>query len=55
MITMLRQVVEHGGPAQAARAQLLIQELAGHPDDGELLDSARALIDAFLNDPYLVR
>jgi hypothetical protein len=55
MITMLRQVVEHGGPAQAARAQLLIGELARHPDDEHLRDSARALIDAFLNDPYLVR
>ena len=52
---MLQQVAAHGGPAQAARARLLIDDLQAHPDDPESQQAARALIEAFLHDPYLVR
>lgn len=52
---MLRHIVEHGAPAQAARAREMLAELARAPDSAELLRSARALVDAFLHDPYLTR
>ena len=55
MFSMLRQVAEHGAPAQAARARELLAELARAPDSAEVLTSARALVDAFLHDPYLTR
>jgi hypothetical protein len=52
---MLRQVVDHGGPAQAARARELLAELEQHPADPDLLRAAAALVDAYLHDPYLTR
>ena len=55
MITMLRHVTQYGEPAQIARARMLIEELAARPQDAALQEAARALVDAYLNDPHLVR
>jgi hypothetical protein len=53
---MLQQVIDHGGPAQAARARELLAALrTGEGASAEVLAAAQALVDAFLHDPYLTR
>lgn len=51
----LIEVLEHGQPAHAERAQQLLDLLRGDPNDAEAATTAAALIDAYLNDPYLTR
>ena len=55
MLSLLQHVIEHGAPAQAARAREMAAELRKSPDSEELRRSARALFDAFLHDPHLTR
>lgn len=45
-------MAERGGPAQAAEARRLLAELDTDP---QAPAAAAALIDAYLNDPYLTR
>lgn len=52
---MLAHVAEHGAPAHAAAARDLIERLRVEPQSPQLDAAARALIDAFLHDPYLTR
>ena len=52
---MLHRVADHGGPAQSAQARRLLAELADDPDSAELQTAARALVEAYLHDPYLTR
>lgn len=51
----LSEVVQRGGPAQADEARRLLAALAEHPDDPAVAEAADALVDAYLNDPYLTR
>jgi undecaprenyl pyrophosphate synthase len=51
----LREIVDRGGRAQSAEAARLLARLESHPDDAEAVALARALVDAYLNDPDLVR
>ena len=55
MSAMLQHVIEHGGPAQAARAGELQRQLQVDPASAELKRAAAALVDTFLHDPYLSR
>jgi hypothetical protein len=51
----LDQVIAHGAPAQRAEALRLRTILEVTPDDAETTLTARQLIEAYLNDPYLER
>ena len=51
----LREVVDRGQPAHAERAQQLLDQLRDDPHDAAAADAAAALVDAYLNDPYLTR
>jgi mannose/cellobiose epimerase-like protein (N-acyl-D-glucosamine 2-epimerase family) len=51
----LTEVAERGQPAHAAEAARLIERLAADPDDAQARAAAAALVDAYLNDPYLIR
>lgn len=51
----LEQVIARGAPAQREEALRLRAILAAAPDDAEMTLTARQLIDAYLNDPYLER
>ena len=51
----LREVVTRGQPAHAAEARRLLDLLESDPADPATVDAARALVDAYLNDPYLTR
>jgi hypothetical protein len=51
----LDQVIARGAPAQRAEALRLRAVLEVTPDDVEAALTARQLIDAYLNDPYLER
>jgi hypothetical protein len=51
----LIEVLEHGQPAHAERAQQLLDRLHDDPHDAQAAATAAALIDAYLNDPYLTR
>jgi hypothetical protein len=55
MLSLLQHVIDHGAPAQAARAREIAAALTRDPDSAELRRAARELIDAFLHDPYLTR
>lgn len=55
MMPLLQHVIEHGAPAQAARAREVAEALERNPDSEELRRSADALIEAYLHDPYLTR
>ncbi len=55
MRALLQHVIDHGAPAQVARARDLLRQLAEHPESMELRTTARALFDAFLHDPHLSR
>ena len=51
----LEQVIARGAPAQREEALRLRTILVATPDDAEAALTARQLIDAYLNDPYLER
>ena len=51
----LDQVIARGAPAQREEALRLRAILNAKPDDAEAALTARQLIDAYLNDPYLER
>ena len=51
----LDRVIARGAPAQRAEALRLRAVLEATPDDAEAATTARQLIDAYLNDPYLER
>lgn len=51
----LDEVIRRGAPALAAAARRLQAALAADPDDPATRAAADALIDAYLNDPYLTR
>lgn len=51
----LEQVIARGAPAQREEAIRLRARLDAKPDDAEAALTARQLIDAYLNDPYLER
>jgi hypothetical protein len=51
----LDQVIARGAPAQRKEALRLRAILEATPDDVEAALTARQLIDAYLNDPYLER
>lgn len=51
----LREVLDHGQPAHAEQAQQLLDRLRADPGDAEAAATAAALVDAYLNDPYLTR
>ena len=51
----LDQVIVRGAPAQREEALRLRAILEAAPDDAETTLTARQLIDAYLNDPYLDR
>jgi hypothetical protein len=51
----LDQVIARGAPAQRAEALRLRAVLEATPDAAEAALTARQLIDAYLNDPYLER
>lgn len=51
----LEQVIARGAPAQREEALRLRATLEAMPDDFEAVLTARQLIDAYLNDPYLER
>lgn len=51
----LDQVIARGAPAQRAEALRLRTILEVTPDDAETTLTARQLIEAYLNDPYLER
>ncbi len=55
MLSLLQHVIDHGAPAQAARAREIAAGLTRHPDSEELRRAARELVDAFLHDPHLTR
>lgn len=55
MRSALQEVVAQGGPAQAAQARRLLDLLAEDPEDPTAVETANALVDAYLNDPYLTR
>ena len=51
----LDQVIARGAPAQREEALRVRAILEAAPDDAEMTLTARQLIDAYLNDPYLER
>jgi hypothetical protein len=51
----LEQVIARGAPAQREEALRLRTILVATPDDAEAALTARQLVDAYLNDPYLER
>ncbi len=51
----LVEIVNKGGHAQSAEAARLLVALAADPKDAEARAMAHALIEAYLNDPDLVR
>lgn len=51
----LDQVIARGAPAQRLEAQRLRELLAQDPGNAEASEAARALIEAYLHDPYLER
>lgn len=51
----LREIIDRGGRAQSAEAARLLIRLESDPDDAEARHLARALVDAYLNDPDLTR
>ena len=51
----LAQVVSSAAPAQSERAQQFLDALDGGPWDDSTEAAARALIDAYLHDPYLTK
>ena len=51
----LREIVERGAPAQAAEADRLLGRLRADPNDAAAAATGRALVEAYLNDPDLVR
>ncbi len=51
----LDQVIARGAPAQREEALRMRAILAVAPDDAETTLTARQLVDAYLNDPYLER
>ena len=55
MMSLLQHIIDHGAPAQAARAREVAAALARDPDSQELRRTVDALIEAYLNDPYLTR
>lgn len=55
MEALLQQIAQRGAAAYAVRARELLRELTAAPEAVEIRSAAEALIDAFLNDPYLVR
>jgi hypothetical protein len=55
MRTRLQEVIERGQPAHVAEARRLLGLLEEAPDDQEIRAAAAALVDAYLNDPYLTR
>ncbi len=55
LLSDLDQVIVRGAPAQRKEALRLRAVLEATPDDAEAAPSARQLVDAYLNDPYLER
>ncbi len=55
MDAQLVEIVNRGGHAQSAEAAKLLVALASDPGDAEAATMARALIEAYLHDPDLVR
>ena len=55
LLTHLREVAASGNPAQITEARVLLGALDSSPDDPGYRETARLLIDAYLNDPYLTR
>jgi hypothetical protein len=55
MITGLDDVVGRGGPAQQAAARLIQAAVEAQGETPELIAATRALIDAHLHDPHLMR
>jgi hypothetical protein len=55
MMSLLQHIIEHGAPAQAARAREVASALVRDPDSQELRRTADALIESYLHDPYLTR
>lgn len=51
----LAEVIVRGAPAQRIEAERLREVLAQDPGNPEACEAARALIDAYLHDPYLER
>jgi hypothetical protein len=51
----LDQVIARGAPAQREQALKVRAIIEATPDDTEAALTARQLIDAYLNDPYLER
>ncbi len=51
----LREIIDRGGRAQSAEAARLLIRLESDPEDDQARDLARALVDAYLNDPDLTR
>ncbi|MGB7981316.1 MAG: hypothetical protein WCF36_11065 [Candidatus Nanopelagicales bacterium] len=51
----LVEIVNRGGHAQSAEAARLLVALESNPKDADAAAMARALIEAYLNDPDLVR
>lgn len=51
----LEDVVAHGAPAQAEQARQLLERYAAEGVDQDVDAAAAALVDAYLNDPYLTR
>ncbi len=52
---LLRDVAEHGAPAQRELARALLTRLGAEGESAGLRGDALDLVDAFRNDPYLWR
>jgi hypothetical protein len=49
----LEVVIRHGAPAQREEALRLAAHLVEAPDDEDVREAVRQLVDAYLHDPYL--